>query len=151
MYWVVFNRALGCIGSYCILQPNLHIVVVPTMSSLDLNDTKDDKNDKNDEILRKLYYDKHSPLAFANKHRLFQAVKGKLREDDVDRFLARDRIFTSYRKRPPKNFRGRQVISPGPWNEIALDLADLSKLSVQNGNKKWLLVAVDVFSRYWPT
>ena len=107
--------------------------------------------DKYDKVFKELYYDKKSPLLFADKRRLYQAVKGKLKNvspQDVQRFLASQRVHTLYKKPPPKFVR-RQLLSPGPWHELSIDLADFSKYVGHTKNRvKWLLVCVDLFSKY---
>ena len=108
-------------------------------------------DNKYDKVFKELYYDKKSPLLFADKRRLNQAIKGKLNNvtpRDVQQFLASQRVHTLYKIPPPKFVR-RQLLSPEPWHELSIDLADLSKYVGHTRNKvKWLLVCVDLFSKY---
>ena len=111
------------------------------------------KEDKNDEILRKYYYDINSPGAFSNKKELIQALRGKLhgtrQSKAISDFLLSDRIYSTYKKRPPKHFTRRQLWSPGVFNEVSIDLGDLSSLENWNPKRyRWFLVCVCVFSHY---
>ena len=117
-----------------------------------MKDKNDKIEDENDKVLRQVYYDKESPFAFADRKRLFNAVKGKrksIQNETIDKFLASDRIHSMYRRRPPKTFPKRKLQSPSPWVFLTADLMDISRLSSPaNKNMNWIIVCCDLFSRF---
>ena len=47
-----------------------------------------------------------------------------------------------------RNFKRAKVIVSGPTEQLDVDLADMQSLSKDNDGVEYLLVAIDVFSRY---
>ena len=94
-------------------------------------------------LLEKLYA--KGPAAFGSKVRL-QKQSG-LKKSQIDEFLHSNDSYTKYRS-PRQKFPRLKVIA-FRINEIwSLDLADVSKLQSYNKGTRFLLVAVDVLSRY---
>jgi hypothetical protein len=60
----------------------------------------------------------------------------------------RIRTITAYRSRYVGILKGLKVIVSGPNEQLDVDLEDIQSLSKDNDGIKYLLVAIDVFSRY---
>ena len=85
------------------------------------------------------------PASYGSSARL-QKHSG-LSKKKVDRFLQGNDAYTKYR--PVRYTFPRLKVLAFRINEIwSLDLADLSKIQSYNGGTRYLLVAVDVLSRY---
>ena len=98
---------------------------------------------RDEKILKKLYA--QGPAAYGSVKSLQQA-SGQSRKK-VTRFLQAQNAYTKYRS-PRKKFQRLKVIALR-INEIwSMDLAYVDKLSNYNKDVKYLLVAVDVLSRF---
>ena len=106
--------------------------------------------DKNT-ILNRLYTSLvNNPASFSSIRSLYNAGKKEIDNltiEDVKNFLQGQKAYTLH-KNTYRNFPRRKVIAPRPGVIVSCDLADMSKLSQYNDGYKYLLVAVDVFSRY---
>lgn len=86
------------------------------------------------------------PSAYSSVQRLSKYAKDIARAD-VEQFLQKNNSHTKYR--PIKYTFPRLKVLAFSINEIwSIDLADVSKLHAYNDGTKFLLVAVDVLSRY---
>jgi hypothetical protein len=63
-------------------------------------------------------------------------------EQEIDRFVSE--IQAPARKKFPR----RKVISGGLYNIVALDLIDVSNQAQENRGYKWILTAIELYSRY---
>jgi len=66
---------------------------------------------------------------------------------EVKKFLRGSRVYTLH-KLQNKRFPRRKTVSAGPRIILSCDLADLGALQKENHGVRYLLVCVDVFSRY---
>lgn len=103
------------------------------------------------DYLRKLYYTPGSPGAFAGPEKLYQAVredgKHKIGRMRIRQFLNNEDPY-SLMKPIRRSFpRSRVVVDTidSMWDG---DLADVSNLSSENDGYKFLLVLIDIFSRF---
>lgn len=101
-------------------------------------------------LLDKLYYDPSQPGSLAGAVALYKAAKA-FRPDislkQIQRFLEDSRAYTLH-KLQPKKFKRRAILSPKPRVIIAADLADMRILSRYNNGHNYILVCIDVFSRF---
>ena len=67
--------------------------------------------------------------------------------DEVEDYLASKRAYTLH-KVARKTFPRRRVLAPAPRVIMGADLADMSKLASENEGVRYLLVCLDVYSRY---
>lgn len=51
-------------------------------------------------------------------------------------------------RRPPKNFERRSVYAKEPFETLTMDLVDMKKYANVNSGRKWILVVLDIFSRF---
>ncbi len=101
------------------------------------------------QFLQRLYQDPHHPGSLGGERRLYEAARA-IRPDitlkDVQKFLEDSRAYTLHKLQPKKIKRA--ILSPKPRVIIAADLADMKVLAQFNRGVKYILVCVDVFSRY---
>lgn len=103
------------------------------------------------DYLRKLYYTPGSPGAFAGPEKLYQAVRedgkhniGRMR---IRQFLNNEDPYSLMKPIRRSFLRSRVVVDTidSMWDG---DLADVSNLSSENDGYKFLLVLIDIFSRF---
>lgn len=101
-------------------------------------------------ILNELYYSFQSNAAYTGKERLYQVAKQKdnsITRKQVNDWLSSELPYNLHR--PVRlNFKTRPIIVHGIDEHWQLDLVDLKKLSRFNSGFKYLLVCIDVFSKY---
>src|SRR5689334_22451995 len=100
--------------------------------------------------LKKVYYDPSHPAGFSTANKLYEAVKTKfpnLTLLDVHDFLKGELTYTLHkpsRVRFPRN----KILSTHAGADFQADLADMSNVSRNNDGYKYILVVVDVFSKF---
>lgn len=103
-----------------------------------------------EKLLRKIYYDPASPAGLASIDKLYRqakAVNPNITIKDIKSFLKGSRVYTLH-KLQRKKFPRRKVVSAGPRIILSCDLAEMGALQKENKGIRYLLVCVDVFSRY---
>lgn len=101
-------------------------------------------------LLRKIYYDASSPGGLGGVEKLYREAKrinNHVTLKDVKSFLKSSRVYTLH-KLQKKKFPRRKIISAGPRIILSCDLADLGHLMKANNGTRYLLVCIDVFSRF---
>ena len=102
-----------------------------------------------DEDLRSIYLNPKHPASYSSLRSVYDALR-KLRpgvkKADVKSWLESLDVYTLHAP-VRRRFQRRKVIAPGPYYQLQADLVDLSNISRQNGGYKFLLTAIDVFSR----
>ena len=107
-------------------------------------------NNNKKEILLKLYGTIHLPHSFGGIDALYKSGRKELpsiTRNDVKKFLEEQDLYTLH-KSTLKHFPRRKIISPKPGIIASCDLANVSLLSRQNRGYKYILVFIDVFSRF---
>ena len=101
-----------------------------------------------DKTLRSIYYDPAHPASYSNPKVLFEACKqyGITREQ-IKKWLKKQDTYTLHRS-ARKNFKRNRVVVYGINSQWQADLVDLSSLKKQNKQFRYLLVAIDCFSKY---
>ena len=108
------------------------------------------ENPKKKKVLEKLYYSLDSPVSFAGKEKLYNAAKQKnasFSRKEVDEWLKAQITYTLH-KPVRQKFKTRPVIVHEIDEQWQMDLVDLSKLSTYNRGYKFLLVCIDVLSKF---
>ena len=108
--------------------------------------------DRTMQVLKDLYEDYTKPHSLGGIQALLDAARTQLGKDnitqsDVKNALSSQRVYTLHRH-TRKKFPRRQTMAIGPCKILTCDLADMRNLSRQNDKTNYLLVCVDVFSRY---
>ncbi len=104
--------------------------------------------------LRKLYTDKTSPVAYSSPTSVYNHIK----QDGVYKNIGLIRLtrymsnFDSYSLNKPRrkvaNQKHRRYTVGLPWHQVELDLMSVARFSKQNDGVIYLLVGIDVFSKY---
>ena len=103
---------------------------------------------KLDYVLRKLFYDPKSTVAFTGIRQLYHAAKSVLkgvRYNDVQDWLRGESTYTLH-KPIRRCFKRRKTIVGGIDYQWRAGLADMQHLAKQNNNKKYLLCVISKFS-----
>lgn len=99
-------------------------------------------------LLERLYLDPSSTGSLGGVDRLHeQAQKHGISRDDVVKYLQSKESYTQH-KPVRRRFKRRRIISVDVNDQYQIDLADMQKFARYNGGTKYLLTAVDCFSRF---
>jgi len=103
------------------------------------------------EYLKKIYFDPSNPGSLAGPAKLYNVVKseGKFRigKYRIAKWL-RDQETYSLTKAVRRKFQRSRVIVEGLDSQWDVDLMDMKDLASDNDGYKYVLIAIDVFSRY---
>ena len=102
------------------------------------------------ELLKRLYETSKLPHSFTGIRGLLNTAKkydSTVTRNDVLQFLQNQSSYTLH-KITQKNFLRRKILAPKPGIIASCDLADMSKLSKFNEGYKYILIFIDVFSRF---
>lgn len=103
------------------------------------------------DYLQRIYFDPAHPGSFKGAQKLYEVVKeeGKypLSLQQVRQWLQKDPSYSMH-KPLRRKFQRLPVIVTGLHDQYEADLADMQKLKRKNDDVTFLLVVVDVFSRY---
>jgi len=91
-----------------------------------------------------IYFDVRSPGSFGGI-RNFKRYSG-LSEREVMKFLTRQDTYTLHKPRRTR-FPRRKTYSKGIADLYQIDLADVSKLAAFNGDARYLLTCIVIFSK----
>ena len=100
--------------------------------------------------LRKVYYDLKHPESFSSINRLLKYAKtidDKVKRTDIEDFLSKQDVYTLH-KPLRHRFRRRKILARHIGHIFAADLIDVKKIRKENFGRKYILIMIDVFSRY---
>ena len=104
-----------------------------------------------DKYLSSVYFDPKRPGSFGGAESLYRDVKDegkiKLSRKEIREWLMRHDTYTLH-KPARRNFKRNRVIGGGIDEEWQMDLADMQSLKQYNDGYRYLLVCIDVFSKY---
>lgn len=105
-----------------------------------------------EKVLKKLYYDPKSPVAFSGIQNLFEAVQSlkrfsHIKQNDIRDWLQKQNTYTLH-KPIRKRFPRRKTIVAQVDQQWQADLADMQSLMKHNNRNRYLLCVIDVFSRF---
>ena len=95
--------------------------------------------------MEKIYYDVTHPAAFGGVKKLQKATKSSQKR--VVDFLRRQDAYTIY-KPIRRKFTWRKTVAPRNWDQFQADLADFQSIKRYNSGYCYVLVVVDVLSKY---
>lgn len=104
---------------------------------------KDGKN--TDSVLRESYYDIRRPSSFGGVENIRRETNAKRTKIRV--WLSEQDAYTLHRP-VRKKFKRRKTFAPGIDHLHQLDLADMSTFARFNNGSRFILMVVDVFSKY---
>lgn len=106
---------------------------------------------KIEKYLKKIYYDPSHPASYEGAQNLYEAVrkegKFKISHSKLKKWLQNQDIYT-LNKSVKRNFQRGRVIVSGIDDQWDADLASLIQEADANDGYKYLLVVIDIFSRY---
>lgn len=100
--------------------------------------------------LRRIYYDHQHPQAFSSANSLFSFAREfdkSVTRDDIEDFLSKQNVYTLHR-RSRSRFPRRKILSRHIKHIYAADLIDFQNIRKENFGNRYILVIIDVFSRY---
>lgn len=97
-----------------------------------------------EDILKNIYYDVQNPASYGGILKLSKA--SGIPQKKVKEWLMSQDVY-SLHKPIRLNFPRRKVLSYGIGELVQADLVDVSKFAKQNKNHRYLLTAIDVFSK----
>ena len=104
-----------------------------------------------EEYLNRIYYDVKHPASYSSAPKLLKAVRREGREDvklkDIEEWLRGQDAHTLH-KPVRYNYPRNRVIVEGIDHQWDVDLMDMINLSKYNDGFAYVLIAIDVFSRY---
>jgi hypothetical protein len=104
-----------------------------------------------DRYLRELYINPKHPGAYGGVEKLYQAVR-KDGKYDIGRYRIRkwlqNQDLYSLQRGVRHNFKRNRVMVRGLFYQFDIDLMDMQNLSKTNDGVRFILIAIDVFSRY---
>ena len=104
-----------------------------------------------EQYLSNLYTDPSKAGSFSGIQKLQESVKRdgihKITKNEIKAFLEKQDAYTVNRF-VRRKFKRSRVIAYGINDLVDIDLADFSRLSRYNKNVKFLLIAIDTFSRF---
>lgn len=97
--------------------------------------------------LHKVYFNPRHPASFGGKSKLIHAFKNKIKHQTISEWLSSKHTYTLH-KTPRKKFPRRKYIVHGIDALWQCDLTDLPQLAKYNNGIRYILVVIDVFSRW---
>ena len=101
-----------------------------------------------EELLTSVYYDASHPASFSGSQKLYVAVKSKgitLRQ--VKEFLKKQETYTLHFP-VKRKFQRNKVFSPRIDHQWDADLMDMQQISTYNEGYNYVLLSIDIFSRF---
>jgi len=104
-----------------------------------------------EQYLKKMYYNPSIPVSFAGPDKLYRFVRknGKfvLSKYKIRKWLQRQEPYSL--QRPLKrSFKRNKVIVKGVDDQWDVDLMDMTKFAKYNNGYNFILVVIDIFSKY---
>ena len=105
---------------------------------------------KDERVMKRVYYDHTHPASFGGVDRLQKAVHDetgkKPKTEVVQDWLSKQDAYTLH-KPARKVFPRNHVFSPRPLYQFQADLCDMTAVSKDNDNYKFLLTVIDLFTK----
>ena len=119
------------------------------MGKAELTREKDKKRKGRDEALLRRYRRLGQPAAYSGVGTFLSALGGgkKYSKDRIKTVLQGEPAYTLHRP-VRRKFPRRKTIVSGPFDQFQCDLVDVSAYKKENDGVRFLLCAVDAFSRY---
>lgn len=96
-------------------------------------------------MMEETFVNLKNPTAFTSVHKVHRATGGK--KNYIKKQLLKHDAYKLHHP-APKRFPRRRVYSPYPNFTWGLDLAEITKYSKSNYNKRYILVCIDFFDRH---
>ena len=110
-----------------------------------------DMDKKVKEYIGSVYYDPSHPASFSGINKLYETIRKNkgisVNKNDLTKWLQGQDVYSMYKPYKSK-FRRSRVVVKGIDDLWDMDLMDMSKYSKENNGFKYLLVLIDIFSRF---
>ena len=103
-------------------------------------------NGRNSKLLKKIYYDPSHPAAFGGVAPLARAAK--LSQKVVREWLKSQQSYTLHKPARRAGYKTRKYKTSGIDHQWQADLVDMQVEAPHNDGYKYILVVMDIFSRY---
>ena len=104
-----------------------------------------------EKYLKEIYLDPSHPASFGSPERLYKIVKKegkyKLSHSQIKKWIQKQQSY-SLNKNVKRSFQRGRVVVEGIDDQFDIDLASLIYYANENDGYKYLLVVIDIFSRY---
>jgi hypothetical protein len=104
-----------------------------------------------EKYLQELYYDPKHSASFGGKEKLFQAAKQEGRHDvtraRIKKFLREQETYSLHHS-VNRQFKRNKVMTTGIDDQWEMDLMDMVSYARENNNVHYVLLVIDVFSKY---
>ena len=105
-----------------------------------------------DAYLREIYYNPSAPSAYSGLDKIYQTIVEKgnelnLTKSQVKHWLESQNVFTQF-KPVKRKFKRDIVYVENPLDQFDIDLLDLHTYAKDNDGYQYILVAIDIFSRF---
>ncbi|RWS20542.1 hypothetical protein B4U80_06503, partial [Leptotrombidium deliense] len=107
-------------------------------------------NDDKRKLLKNIYYNTRDSASFSSAEKLFQKAKlysPTIKLKEVKEWLSGELTYTLH-KPIRKNFKRNKIVARGVDDQWQADLVDVGKFDTQNDGNKFILTAIDVFSKF---
>ena len=108
-------------------------------------------NRQKEEYITKIWKTPEHPAAFASPDKVYNVIKKENKFDigrgTIKKILSKEDTYT-VQKSPRRNFPRNRVIVSGQNDQWDIDLASMENVSKYNDGVKYLLVVIDIFSRF---
>lgn len=103
-----------------------------------------------DKLLRKIYYDAKKPSSFSSAKKLYQVLNANGKKAGYHRIRKWLNSQDNYSllKTPRRSFKRLHVYTTGIGNLYEADLMEIGNISKENDGYRYILVVMDVFSKY---
>jgi hypothetical protein len=100
-----------------------------------------------DSTLQQIYYNPGHPAAFSNADRLFLAVDKRIPKKSIQHWLKKQLTYTLHRPKR-KHFDRLHYLVDNIDDQWQTDLIDLRSISYENKGYNFIVVIIDVFSKF---
>ena len=101
-----------------------------------------------DEILKTIYFDPAHPASFSSLDALYRAVRDQdIKRKEVQEWLEKQTVYTLHKKVNRKTVRPRVIVSDKDYQWDG-DTMNLVEYEDENDHMSYVLVLIDIFTRY---
>ena len=107
------------------------------------------ENISKEEVIRKIYYNPSSPGSFGGAEALVKEAKKinpLIDQKFVKDWLSGELVYTLH-KQAKHHFKRNPIVAEAPKENMQADLVDMQAFSTSNNGFKFILTAIDVFSK----
>ena len=132
-------------SSHCPLQIDINVHTQPISHLLVAMSSERDK------YLHSVYYNPSHPASYSGVDKLYRIIKSEgqfpITRKAIKAWLQKQETYTLHRQVRRNHPRSRVIVS-GVGKQADADLMDMTQLSTYNDGYKYVLLLIDVFSRY---